>query len=231
MWGLMTQRCTPTKPDPSLLKEFHERFSNADQIQCMLSNSNAARLIAKANIKTLRDAKQGRVKIGKGMIHISQFFLEYMWSTLAKIGFRFWAPNLDAQPDSLYNEACRMSAIFTFRQAIVNKVYAYMNINQTYVKEIGLLESAYNHYVHYYMTQIHAKEKKEEGKHIRDEEKKVIQRSRQRVSFHWIIKDLYHTIKSISILVERCALQVCHQEQFYPTLPRYPSINSSPQQR
>lgn len=181
MWGLLGQRSVPIPPDPSLLKEFNGRFSNSSEIEAVIYGSGSTKLVAKNEIQILRDAKQGNMKIGKGMVHITEFFLEYMWGTLAKLGLRIWAPDLDAQLDSLYNEACRMSAIYTFRQAVANKVYAYMSVNPSYVKDIGLLQSAYNHYVHYYMAQIYAKERKNEGKHVQDEERKVVQRARQRV--------------------------------------------------
>ncbi|KAG0140621.1 hypothetical protein CROQUDRAFT_689816, partial [Cronartium quercuum f. sp. fusiforme G11] len=96
-------------------------------------------------------------------------------SQLAKLRLRIWAPDLDAQLNSLYNKACQMKAIYTFQQAVANKVYTYMSVNLSYIKDLGLLQSSYNHYVHYYMAQIYSQEKKNEGKHAQDEERKVIQ--------------------------------------------------------
>ncbi|KAG0138867.1 hypothetical protein CROQUDRAFT_102761 [Cronartium quercuum f. sp. fusiforme G11] len=59
-----------------------------------------------------------------------------------------------------------------------------MSVNPSYIKDLSLLQSAYNHYVHYYMAQIYSKERKNEGKHAQDEERKVIQRARQRLRDH-----------------------------------------------
>ncbi|KAG0146681.1 hypothetical protein CROQUDRAFT_62540 [Cronartium quercuum f. sp. fusiforme G11] len=56
-----------------------------------------------------------------------------------------------------------------------------MSVNPSYIKDLGLLQSAYNHYIHYYMAQLYFKKRKNEGKHTQDEERKVIQRACQRV--------------------------------------------------
>ncbi|KAG0147213.1 hypothetical protein CROQUDRAFT_91657 [Cronartium quercuum f. sp. fusiforme G11] len=48
-----------------------------------------------------------------------------------------------------------------------------MNINRTYIEDYGLIKSAYNHYVHYVMTEWYKKETKEEGKNAKDDQKKL----------------------------------------------------------
>ncbi|KNZ63763.1 hypothetical protein VP01_11043g1, partial [Puccinia sorghi] len=53
---------------------------------------------------------------------------------------------LNAQPDSLYNEACRLSAITTFRQAVINKVYVSMGINKQHITGMVLLQWFCDHY-------------------------------------------------------------------------------------
>ncbi|KNZ57802.1 hypothetical protein VP01_2069g4 [Puccinia sorghi] len=131
---------------------------NSSRCRTSLQVQPSTALIATKDIQMLRDAKV--------------VFIEYMWATMAKFGIRVWAPDLDAQPDSLYNEACCLSAITTFQQAVINKVYAYMGINNEHVTNMVLLEWVYDHYVHYYMAGIYAKEKKEKGKHTQDELKK-----------------------------------------------------------
>ncbi|KAI9615059.1 hypothetical protein KEM48_005798, partial [Puccinia striiformis f. sp. tritici PST-130] len=39
--------------------------------------------------------------------------VEYTQATLARLGLRVWAPDLDDSPHSLYNEACRQAALKT----------------------------------------------------------------------------------------------------------------------
>jgi hypothetical protein len=63
-----------------------------------------------------------------------------------------------------------------------------MNINNVYVDDFDLLKQAYDHYVHYLLTNVLKKEKKEQGKHNNDEEQKVLQTARERVSPFIILK-------------------------------------------
>ena len=100
---MISEHSVPTPPDPELLCEFNQQFSEARQIEDVLATRQSTALIAANKIQMLRDAKVGRVKLSKGAIHISQVFIEYMWATMAKLGMQVWAPDLDAQPDSLYN--------------------------------------------------------------------------------------------------------------------------------
>lgn len=80
------------------------------------------------------------------MLHLSEFNICYIHSFLSQLGIFDWIPNLDEQPDSLYNVAHKM-AIKTFRECVAGKTYAFMNVNQTYVNNFKLLKQAYNHYV------------------------------------------------------------------------------------
>ncbi|MBW0517937.1 hypothetical protein O181_057652 [Austropuccinia psidii MF-1] len=108
-------------------------------------------------------------------------FVIYVHASLARIGIRQWAPDLDDSSDTLYNEACRLSAIQTFRQVATIGAYQYMNINLRFLNDIGLLEAAYNHYVHWLMAQRYKKETRENAKHRKDELKKIIFKCRQRL--------------------------------------------------
>lgn len=229
MWGMISEHSIPTPPDAELLREFNQRFSEAGQIEDVLATRQSTALIAAKEIQMLRDAKVGRMKLSKGAIHISQVFIEYMWATMAKLGMRVWAPDLDAQPDSLYNEACRLSAITTFRQAVINKVYAYMGINNQHVTDMVLLQRVYDHYVHYYMAGIYAKEKKEKGKHTQDELKKSIQGCRQRVSFPFIAFKSGAELMNELWIVMQGTIQVCHQQWFSKALHHYPQGHQSSQ--
>ncbi|KAG0143373.1 hypothetical protein CROQUDRAFT_109262 [Cronartium quercuum f. sp. fusiforme G11] len=72
-------------------------------------------------------------------------------------------------------------ALRIFRRVAIGGAFAYMNIKKAYIENFDLLEGAYNHYVHYVMVEKYKKEAKEQGKNVKDEERKVIQRARQRL--------------------------------------------------
>ncbi|MBW0475619.1 hypothetical protein O181_015334 [Austropuccinia psidii MF-1] len=180
LWGLIEKNAVPSAPDPSQLNEFYQRFSTPDQIESALANNGPA-LVPVDTVQTLRNARQKRTKVGKYFIHLSEFSIIYVRSSLSKLGIRTWAPNLYEQPDSLYNEACRISALKTFRQLVVGGTYQFMNVNQSYINDLGLLTKSYDHYVHFYFYNIFNKEQVENGKHRKDNDRRALQESRTKL--------------------------------------------------
>ncbi|MBW0520379.1 hypothetical protein O181_060094 [Austropuccinia psidii MF-1] len=171
----------PIAPDNSLLKEFSNCFKSPEEIQKMAKSETSILLIPQDQVLTLKGVQPGRKKVGKGIIFIKDFFISYIQALLSKLGIRRWAPNLEDASNTLYNKACCISAIQSFRQAAIGGAYEHMNVNLRYLNEIPLLHSTYNHYVHYYMTERFKKEAKESGKHQKDQEKAAIQLSRKRL--------------------------------------------------
>ncbi|MBW0543487.1 hypothetical protein O181_083202 [Austropuccinia psidii MF-1] len=106
---------------------------------------------------------------------------QYTKALLSKLGIHQWAPNLEEASDTLYNEACQISAIQSFCKVAIGGAYEHMNINLRYLNGTKLLHDTYNYYVHYYMAQRFEKEMKEGGKHRKDQEKGAIQLSRKRL--------------------------------------------------
>jgi hypothetical protein len=70
---------------------------------------------------------------------------------LARFGLTCWCPDLRQTPYALYNAACRIIALDTFKQALVSHTYAHLKPNTTYAKDMGLLICLYDHVVHHYM--------------------------------------------------------------------------------
>ncbi|KNZ52065.1 hypothetical protein VP01_3706g2, partial [Puccinia sorghi] len=155
----------------------------AEEIAQIVENVQGAPLVPVKEIISLKALRLGRRKIGQGIVNLDDFFVEYTQATLARLGLRLWGPDLDDSPTSLYNEACRQAALKSFRQAAAGGAYTYMNINSKYAKDLELLIPAYNHYVHFLQKNRYEREKKEIGKFRADEERKVIARARDRVSY------------------------------------------------
>lgn len=198
----MEAGAVPAAPDRALLSEFYARFTEPGQIKDVVESSESAVLVQMDNVLSLRlrDAASGRIKVGRGIIHVQDFFLRYSYAILAKVGIRQWAPDLEAAIDSLWNEACRISAIKIFRVWVTGK--AFPNASYQYVNDILLLEKAYNHYVHYWLAKKYKRESKESGSNQKDDSKRATQRARQRVSpplkaFHSIL--ILHADKTIPV--------------------------------
>ncbi|MBW0480299.1 hypothetical protein O181_020014 [Austropuccinia psidii MF-1] len=124
--------------------------------------------IPESEIVTLRGAKPGKKKISNGIINLKDFYIEYVQALLAKLGLKQWAPDLNDARNTLYNEACCISAIQTFCHLVSEGAYEYMNINAEFLNILNLLEATYNHYFHYYIGQKFKKEEKESGKNQKD---------------------------------------------------------------
>ncbi|MBW0539232.1 hypothetical protein O181_078947 [Austropuccinia psidii MF-1] len=181
LWGMIKQKSLPPSPDQSLLKEFNMLFSNNDELENVAKSNTCAVLISEEEVQMLCDACAGRQKIGKHIVNLDDFYFQYIRYLLSKFGICIWAPDLEAAPGSLYNEACRTIAIMTFRQVACSGAYQYMRANLSYLNNIDLIHRAYNHYVHYHMTEKFKKEIKETGKNLADDQKGVTQQRRQRL--------------------------------------------------
>ncbi|MBW0567733.1 hypothetical protein O181_107448 [Austropuccinia psidii MF-1] len=169
----------PTTPDELLLKEFYQQFSSVEEVQSLANNSNGVKLINEAQIQTLHDAWAGKRKFGKNIINMQDFYITYVHAMLAKLGIHILAPDMEEAPGSLYNEACWIVTLMTFRQIACSGAYQYMHANLTYCSDLGLLSSAYDHYVHYVLAEKYRKENREKGWNEQDMVRKAVQRARQ----------------------------------------------------
>ncbi|MBW0583445.1 hypothetical protein O181_123160 [Austropuccinia psidii MF-1] len=181
LWGLVYQDSIPMVPEYSQLKEFNTRFEFAEDIVQTIHNPSTIPLVPENEIITFRGVKPGKKKIARGIINLTDFFIKYVLALLAKVGIRRWAPDLNASSDTLYNEACQISAIQTFRQLAAGGAFEYMNINLRFLEDLQLLEATYNHIVYFTLAKRYQKELKEKGKYSKDQERQAILRARLRL--------------------------------------------------
>ncbi|KAH9815161.1 hypothetical protein DFH28DRAFT_893531 [Melampsora americana] len=173
MWGMVEVGAVPPPPHIENVQEFTAAFSNNEQVRNVLESTNSRDLVPQSEVLTLRSMAVGRRKMGRYIINIQESFIKMTQACLAKLGIRAWGPNVLEPIDSLWNKACRLSALRIFRRVAIGGAFAYMNINTAYVENFELLEAAYNHYVHYVLAKNFNKEAKEKGKNVKDEEKKL----------------------------------------------------------
>ncbi|MBW0556947.1 hypothetical protein O181_096662 [Austropuccinia psidii MF-1] len=155
---MIEKEAVPTSPHPEQLSIFSQRFSNSEQVESAITNYVPA-LVPLDTIETLRGLQV----------------------SLSKLGIIRWAPNIDKQPDSLSNEACRISALKTFRKLVIGGAYVFMNIRMGYVNDLDLLTKTYDHYVHFYMAGIDRKEVNEKGTRQKKKERDALQKGRERL--------------------------------------------------
>ncbi|EGG01780.1 uncharacterized protein MELLADRAFT_110672 [Melampsora larici-populina 98AG31] len=183
IWGLTSSSAVPKPPNPEMLTEFNARFSESAEIEAVLDSTSAKDLVDQREVKV---PKAERVNIGSGrIVNIKEFFVLYTKAMFAKLGIREWCPDLDSSEDTLWNDACRISALRIFCQWVADDAFAYMNINKGFTNNILLLEKTYNHYVHYWYGLKYKREAKEEGKNLKDDERRnVLARRRREAEAH-----------------------------------------------
>ncbi|MBW0537162.1 hypothetical protein O181_076877 [Austropuccinia psidii MF-1] len=139
----------PEAVNPQVLKRFQACFSSIDEFEAHAANPNANVFVADADIEALNSGRAGRVKLLQGMLQLEESDLRYIHGYLGKLAIECWGPNLEESSDSLWNSACRTSAINLFRQMAASGAYQNTSLNHGYVNNVMLLIQAYNHYVHF----------------------------------------------------------------------------------
>lgn len=120
LWGLFEQNSVPAKVDPSLSKEFYNRFNSISDLKNAISDPQAPELISQEDIISLRQGQAGRFKLGRGLANIDEMHILYVHAMLAKVGICIWGPNLEESHDSLFNSACRITALNMFQQLLAS---------------------------------------------------------------------------------------------------------------
>ena len=99
-----------------------------------------------------------RSQVATQLRRIEEHIIEYIQACISKFGLLVWCPDLRQTPYALYNAACRIIALDTFKQALVSHAYAHLAPNQAYAKDMILLVKLYDHFVHYYQQSHYKKE-------------------------------------------------------------------------
>ncbi|KAG0144236.1 hypothetical protein CROQUDRAFT_47586 [Cronartium quercuum f. sp. fusiforme G11] len=137
--------------------------------------------MAQAEIKTLKDAQMGQIKVVQGMINVDEVCIHYIHTSLAKLGISIWGPDLTESPDLLFNSTCRIVAIRSFHKVALQGPY--LNVSKAYLNNLTLVTLAYNHFVHYLLAQCFKKELMSPGKFELVTKKAAILRSEPFVFF------------------------------------------------
>lgn len=195
MWGLYQTNDVPPIPDATLLKDFYLRFSTPNKIQTVVDNAASPDIIPLEVVMSMKEVRAGGGKIANSLSHIDQIYILYCQGILAKTGIRAWCPDLNNNSDSLYNSACRITALKCFRELLSSGAYNYMNPQPKYVNALPLFIQSYNHYVHFLMTEKFKTKMKAAGQVAKQNTRKVIQKNRERVSM--LFSSLPHVLDSL----------------------------------
>ncbi|MBW0512290.1 hypothetical protein O181_052005 [Austropuccinia psidii MF-1] len=163
LWDLKEKGSIPVPPTQNSLANFYHRFSNINQLDEVVQDCGGVNLADEDDIQEFARQKLQPVKLARGLQKISQTYINYIQDVLGRLGFSRWAPNLAQNHDYLYNVSCWIAAISTFQQLSAGGAYNNYNMNFSFITRTGLLQKAYDHYVHYHMKEVWEKEMKNPG--------------------------------------------------------------------
>lgn len=109
-----------------------------------------------------------------------------MQTYCAKYGLYVWSPNLSESPYSIYNSACRLVALTTFRHALSMDAYAFTGVDTTAAADMEILIRIYDHFVHHLQPRLRSKESRNPGSVMRSARLNTIYRRRNSVGSHQV---------------------------------------------
>jgi len=177
LWGLFSSKDIPTLPDDKTLAQFNERFLTKKSFEGYQSRKP---LIPISLVK-VTSTKIGR--IGNQLGLIEEHIISYIQGCLARFGMTSWGPDLRQTAYSLYNAACRIIALDTFKQALISHTYASVRPNLRYANDMPLLIKIYDHIVHQYFYSRWRRDIQRPGSVAAGDETNPAYRARIRVSF------------------------------------------------
>ncbi|KAH9475967.1 hypothetical protein JR316_0011532 [Psilocybe cubensis] len=182
LWGLENAKQTPAPPAPELLNSFYSRFSTEAQLMGAITQESAPRLVPThlVQIGLAMSASKGRTARQARLVE--EHMLSYMQACLSRVGLVRWCPDLRQTPYSLYNSACRIIALNTFRQALVSHTYIHLGPNLAYATDEGLLIKMFDHFVFHVMQERYQKELRNPGSVLQNLENTPLYNNRIRLA-------------------------------------------------
>ncbi len=126
-------------------------------------------------------AAKGRIA-GQARL-IEEHMLGYIQACLSRFGMQHWCPDLCQSAYSLYNSACRIIAIDTFKQALISHTYIHISLNTIYASNMDILIKLYDHFVFHYLLVRYRREARQPGSVQKELQSNPMYQGRIRVGF------------------------------------------------
>ena len=145
LWGIIDPKQPPTIPPDDILLTFSSRFVD----ETSLMEARDGRPLISPTLVRVRTSITDGSYIASQLRQIEEHILDYIQSSLARFGLVIWCPDLRQTPYALYNAACRVIALDTFKQAPISHAHVHLAPIISYVKDMTLLVKMYDHFVHH----------------------------------------------------------------------------------
>ena len=161
LWILLDAKAVPQDPPARLLQQFSAQFSS--EADLFTSRDSGPELIPRHLILvgTAMSGVKGRIANQARLVE--EHMLGYIQSCLSRFGLQRWCPDLRQSAYSLYNSACRIIAIDTFKQALVSHAYIHLSPNSVYTSDMDVLIKLYDHFVFHFMLMRYRREGRQPG--------------------------------------------------------------------
>jgi hypothetical protein len=188
LWRLYDPKDPPPTPDEGALQNFNARFHSETSV---MEARGGIPLISPSLVQVGSISITDRSQVATQLRRIEEHIIEYIQACVSRFGLVIWCPDLRQSPYALYNAACRIIALDTFKQALISHAYAHLAPNQAYAKDMILLIKLYDHFVHHYQQKRYKKECRIPGSVRATDEASPQYRGRLRVFQYFIRHSLY----------------------------------------
>lgn len=208
LWALLDAKEIPQDPPAQLLNGFFSRFPT--EAELLASRDSGPELIPLhlVRVGTAMSAAQGHIANQARLVE--EHMLRYIQACLSRFGLDRWCPDLRQSAYSVYNSACRIIALDTFKQALVSHAYIHLNPNTAYATDMTLLIRFYDHFVFHFIFLRYRKDSRSPGSVMQELQMTPQYQGRIRVSlsFSHSEKYLIYTL----FLVSCCSSQISGRE-------------------
>jgi hypothetical protein len=181
LWTLLNAKAVPQDPSAELLRLFSARFSN--EADLFSTRDSGPELIPRHLILvgTAMSAAKGRIA-GQARL-VEEHMLGYIQACLSRFGMQCWCPDLCQSAYSLYNSACHIITIDTFKQALISHAYIHIGPNTIYASNMDILIKLYDHFIFHYLLVRYRREARQPGAVQKEFQSNPMYQGRIRVGF------------------------------------------------
>ena len=181
LWILLDAKAVPKDPPTENLRLFSTRFST--EADLFRTRDSGPELVPRHLILvgTAMSSSKGRFA-GQARL-VEEHILGYIQLCLSRFGLQRWCPDLCQSAYSLYNSACRIIAIDTFKQALISHSYIHLGPNTVYASNMDILIKLYDHFVFHFMLRRYQREDRQPGSVQKELQSNPLYQGRIRVSF------------------------------------------------
>ncbi|PPQ80657.1 hypothetical protein CVT24_011676, partial [Panaeolus cyanescens] len=165
LWGLIGKAdgAVPALPTDNNIAQFSRFFQSKDQLNAQARQGATIPLDESLVKIPSLDPSKRRTSAENRQCDIPEVAMSFIKVTLAKYGLCQFAPDFRQPAYSLYNHACHMAAVDSFRQMIQANVYSEFVSDRTSLNRVDLMVDIYDHTVHLVKKQDWRREIKDPG--------------------------------------------------------------------